>query len=119
MINKNNNMYALTEIVANQFFETHHSQLNALIAGDFNTHNTMWYDSEFMNQAEMMANNRRKALKLITNIKHHDLVLDNIPGTFTHFLRTSKYDDIIPDVTFTSRHTTTITGNWFPDLELS
>lgn len=79
----------------------------------------MWYGNETTNRHAVIANNCREALKLMTHIQHLNLTLHNILRAFTNFPRASKYGDTIPDLTFTRRHTTSITGNSSSDPDMS
>lgn len=83
---------------------------------DLNCHHNLWYaesaaETRIYNN---IRNNKKHANALVEYREHHGFTLSNVPGTFTHFPRSTKKPTII-DLTFTNGHITTITTGWSCD----
>lgn len=94
---------------------SHHPLTDYFLAGDFTAHLSNWYGEWNTQYSEAIRWRRRTTQPLIEWTTQANLVLVNIPVTFTHFPRMPKYRPTTPDYTFVRNQAHTVHQGWKTD----
>lgn len=92
----------------------HKPQTKTIVSGEFNSYHAMWYADMAADYATSIWKSKINATALVTWATKQNLILQNDPGTFTHFPHSGQRPRIL-ELRFSSGQGTTMIDGWSCD----